>query len=89
MVFYTFLLAFYNKLSGDQKASGGAKARVWKYVPFIALFLKFGLIACAGWAILTNVVNEKDLPRYLLGAGLAFAVFVIINLVSDRIHKRN
>ena len=78
VVFYTFFSLFITNYLGIQKASGGAKARVWKYVPFIALFLKFGLIACAGWAILTNVVNEKDLPRYLLGAGLAFAVFVII-----------
>lgn len=87
--FTLFLSLFITNYLGIQKASGDEKSRVWKYVPFIAMFLKFGLIAYAGWSILSNTVNENDLPRYLLGAGLAFAVFVIINLVSDKIHKRN
>ena len=87
--FTLFFSLFVTNYLGIQKASGGAKSRIWKYVPFIALFIKFALIAVAGWAILTNMLNEDDLPSYLLGAGLAFAVFVILNLVSDKIHKRN
>lgn len=87
--FTLFFSLFVTNYLGIQKASGGAKSRIWKYVPFIALFIKFALIAVAGWAILANILNEDDVPRYLLGAGLAFAVFVILNLVSDKIHKRN
>lgn len=82
-----FLLLFLTNYYGTKQAAGYKGTRLLKFLPFIAMALKYSFLLAAGWAIIANKIDTNLLHRYFLGAVASFALFISVNSLLERLRR--